>query len=130
MLTSKERENLKKYLENGGFLLASAGCSNEKWRDAFTKEIRRIFGRDCLSDIERDHAIYNTIFEVNELLLYKASGEATLQGVSYNDKLVVVFSANGLNDSSHTEGCCCCGGSEIQNALEVNANILAYALLH
>ena len=26
MLTAKERENLKKYLSSGGFLLASAGC--------------------------------------------------------------------------------------------------------
>src|SRR5688500_4091131 len=30
-LTSKERENLKRYLENGGFLLASAGCSSSKF---------------------------------------------------------------------------------------------------
>lgn len=27
ILTTAERENLKKYLENGGFLLASASCS-------------------------------------------------------------------------------------------------------
>ena len=29
-----------------------------------------------------------------------------------------------------TEGCCCCGGNEIENSLEVNVNILVYALLH
>ena len=35
-----------------------------------------------------------------------------------------------MNDTAHTEGCCCCGGNEIQNSMEINANILAYALLH
>jgi len=30
-LTGKERENLKKYLDNGGFLLASPSCSDEDY---------------------------------------------------------------------------------------------------
>jgi hypothetical protein len=47
-----------------------------------------------------------------------------------NGKIVVVFSEEGLNDSSNRAGCCCCGGNEIQNAMEVNVNILAYALLY
>lgn len=129
-LTSKERENLKKYLENGGFLLASAGCSNKKWSASFEQEIRRIFGKDSLDDIKLDHPLFRTVFKVTDLEQYKSKAEAKLQGMTHNDKLVVVYSPNGLNDTSHTEGCCCCGGSEIQNSLEINANILAYALLH
>ena len=39
-LPAKERENLKKYLENGGFLLASASCSNEAWSKSFEREIK------------------------------------------------------------------------------------------
>ena len=50
--------------------------------------------------------------------------------MTHNGKLVVVYSSDGLNDTSHTEGCCCCGGNEIQNSMEINANTLAYALLH
>jgi hypothetical protein len=34
-LTEKEKTNLKKYLDNGGFILASPGCSNEKWNQSF-----------------------------------------------------------------------------------------------
>ena len=30
-LTDDERKNLKQYLEKGGFLLASAGCSSKEW---------------------------------------------------------------------------------------------------
>jgi hypothetical protein len=129
-LANVEREHLKKYLENGGFLLASASCSSQEWGGAFEREIKRLFGNDCLKDIPMDHEVFRTIFTVKDLKLSKSSAEARLRGVFRDGKIVVVYSNDGLNDSSHAEGCCCCGGNEIQNAMEINANILAYALLH
>ena len=129
-LTAKERENLKKYLENGGFLLASASCSNEAWSKSFERELKSIFGNDCLKDIPLNHDIFRTVFSVKDLKLSHSGPETLLKGFTRNGKIVVVYSAEGLNDSSHAEGCCCCGGNEIQNSMEINANILAYALLH
>ncbi len=105
-LTSKERENLKLYLENGGFMLASPGCSNKSWAEAFRREIKRIFGKDALQEIPMDHAIFRTIDEVKKLPL-SYGGEGRLQGISLNGKLVVAFASDGLNDTSNTEGCCC-----------------------
>lgn len=128
-LPTAERDNLKKYLENGGFLLASASCSNEEWDTAFQRELKRLFGNDCLKDIPLDHEIYKTIHTIKDLKL-KSGGQARLRGVFHDGKIVVVYSNDGLNDTSHTEGCCCCGGDEIKNSMEVNANVLAYALLH
>lgn len=129
-LPTKERENLKKYLQNGGFLLASASCSNEAWSKSFEREIKSIFGNDCLKDIPLSHEIFRTVFTIKDLKLSHAGPVPTLKGLTHNGKIVVVYSAEGLNDSSHAENCCCCGGNEIQNAMEINANILAYALLH
>jgi hypothetical protein len=129
-LTAKERENLKKYLENGGFLLASASCSNEAWSKSFEREIKAIFGNGCLKDIPLDHDIFRTVFTVKDLKLSHSGPETLLKGFTHNGKIVIVYSPEGLNDSSHAEGCCCCGGNEIQNSMEINANILAYALLH
>ena len=73
---------------------------------------------------------YDTIFNVEDLKLSHSSGEAALRGVTLEGKIVLVYSREGLNDTSHTEGCCCCGGNEILNSMEINANILAYSLLH
>ena len=53
-----------------------------------------------------------------------------MEGVSIGGRLGVIYSQDGLNDSHHTPGCCCCGGSELQNAVEINVNILAYALTY
>ena len=105
-LTAKERVNLKKYLENGGFMLASPGCSNKAWSTAFLREIKRIFGKDALKDIPMDHAIFKTITTVKTLPLSKG-GNGKLQGITHNGKLVVAFASDGLNDTSNTEGCCC-----------------------
>ena len=105
-LTRKERENLKKYLENGGFMLASPGCSNKAWASAFQREIKRIFGKDALKDIPMDHAIFKTIFTIKSLKL-SHGGMGKLQGITHNGKLVVAFASDGLNDTSNTEGCCC-----------------------
>ncbi len=105
-LTSKERENLKKYLYNGGFLLASPSCSDEDWAKAFEREIKRIYTDHKLSDIKLDHALFKTIFTLKELKC--KSGKTTkLQGITNNDKLVVCYTPDGLNDTSNTEGCCC-----------------------
>jgi len=105
-LTAKERINLKKYLENGGFMLASPGCSNKAWSTAFLREVKRIFGKDALKDIPMDHAIFKTITTVKKLPLSKG-GNGKLQGITHNGKLVVAFASDGLNDTSNTEGCCC-----------------------
>ncbi|MFU8894661.1 MAG: DUF4159 domain-containing protein [Luteolibacter sp.] len=129
-LTTKERENLKKYLENGGFLLASASCSNRPWGQAFEREIRALFGNDALKDIPIDHEIFRTVFTIEKIDLSNPATDSPVRGLTLNGKIVVVYSPEGLNDSSNAEGCCCCGGNEIRNAMQINANILAYALLH
>ena len=128
--STKERENLKRYLTSGGFLLASAGCSNKDWDRAFRREMRTIFGEKALNKIGMDHPLFRTVHQIKELKLSHAGEDARLEGMEMDGKVVVVYSPHGLNDTTHTEGCCCCGGNEIANSLEVNVNIFVYALLH
>lgn len=129
-LSRKERDNLKRYCENGGFLLASAGCSSKAFDRAFRREIQAIFGDDALKEIPKDHALFRTVTEVQKLDLHSPDPNAKLLGLEKNGKLTIVYSPHGLNDTEHSEGCCCCGGNEITNALEINVNILVYALCH
>ncbi len=128
--TVKEAENLKQYVLNGGFLLASAGCSSEKWDRAFRREMARVFGADCLKALPMEHAVFSTVRPIQALKLKHASAKPQLFGLEVNGKIAVIYSPHGLNDTAHTEGCCCCGGNEILNSQDVNVNILVYALLH
>lgn len=128
-LTDKERENLRKYVERGGLLLASAGCSSSDWDRSFRRETSIVFPQHSLTPIGMEHPLFNTVFEIRELDA-KHGVPKPLDGVTFGDRLGVVYSQDGLNDTAHTQGCCCCGGNEITNCIQVNVNILAYALLY
>lgn len=127
-LTGEERRNLKAYLEKGGFLLASAGCSSKEWGDSFRREIETVFADRKLTEIQLTHAIFRTVYEVPRLDM-SHGGDGKLYGLNIGGKTVLIYSQDGLNDTGTMHGCCCCGGNEIKNAQKVNANILAYALL-
>jgi hypothetical protein len=128
-LSEAEREGLRRYVERGGFLLASAGCSSTEWDRAFRREMATIFPHNPLQSIEMSHPMFHTVYEIKELRAAHGSPRP-LVGVSIGGRLGVVYSQDGLNDTPHTVGCCCCGGSELLNAIEINVNILAYALTY
>lgn len=130
-LTKKERENLKKYLESGGFLLASAGCSSKKFDSSFRREMKTIFGKESMKVIKKDHLVFQTVKKIDSLELHKGDKKgADLEGIEVKGRLVMCYSKEGLNDSANSKNCCCCGGNEIENAQDVNVNILVYSLLH
>jgi hypothetical protein len=126
-LSEEERKNLKLYLEKGGFLLASAGCSSKDWGESFEREIQQVFPERKLEDVVMDHPIFRTLYDIKRL--DTKHEDAKLLGLSFGGKIVLIYSPDGLNDTTTMHGCCCCGGNEIKNAQKVNANILVYALL-
>ena len=129
--TRAERDNLRRYLDRGGFLLASAGCSSREFTEAFTREIHALFDDDTrLTPLDMDHPIWRTVYDIEKVELARPGGEVRISGLERNGKLVVVFSPEGLNDSSKVDGCCCCGGNEIRNASQIVVNTLVYSLLY
>jgi hypothetical protein len=126
-LSDEERKNLRLYLEKGGFLLASAGCSSKEWSDSFAREMQIIFPEFELEEVPINHPVFRTVFDVPRL--ETKHEDAKLLGLNFSGKIVMIFSADGLNDTATMHGCCCCGGNEITNSQKVNANIIAYALL-
>jgi hypothetical protein len=128
-LPDSERENLRRYIERGGFLLASAGCSSQEWDRSFRNEMAKIFAGKALEPLGLDHPVFHTVTDIKELTA-KHGKPRPLEGLSFGGRLGILYSQDGLNDTSHTQGCCCCGGNEITNCLDVNVNVLAYALTY
>jgi hypothetical protein len=126
--TPEERSNLKLWLASGGFLLASAGCSSQQWSASFVAEMQAIFGPEALQPVPMDHPLFRTLIPLSNAPL-KGGGNAAFKGISIDGRLVCLFSAEGLNDTEHTQGCCCCGGNEVKPAEEIVANTLVYALV-
>ena len=128
-LADAERESLRQYVERGGFLLASAGCSSTEWDRAFRREMATVFADHALHPIEMSHPMFHTVYEIKQLKSRHGEPQP-LVGISIGGRLGVVYSQDGLNDTGHTQGCCCCGGNELANAVQISVNILAYALTY
>ncbi len=127
-LSEAEQLNLRRYLENGGFILASPGCSNSEWNKAYKREMTKALPAYQLKEIPMDHDIFSTVTTIKSL---SVKGRTThLQGMFINGRLAMVYSPEGLNDASNAVGCCCCGGAEIKQSREINVNAIAYALIH
>lgn len=128
-LLDKERENLRRFVERGGMLLASAGCSSPDWDKSFRREMALIFADDKLKPLTMSHPVFHTVYDIAALQAKKGEPKP-LEGISIGGRLGVIYSQDGLNDTQHSQGCCCCGGNEITNCVDVNVNILAYALMY
>lgn len=128
-LTEAERKNLRTFVEKGGFLLASAGCSSTEWDASFRREMATVFAEIKMEPLTMEHLIFHTVYDIDRLTA-KNDAIKPLEGIHFGNRLGVLYSQDGLNDTSHTEGCCCCGGNEITNSEMVNVNILVYSLLH
>lgn len=127
-LLEEERRNLRQFVERGGFLLASSGCSSPEWDRSFRREMSAIFQDRELQEIANDHLIFHTVYDI-EKLEAKHGTPKPLVGVHFGNRIGVLYSQDGLNDTSNSHGCCCCGGNEITNSEQINVNILVYSLL-
>jgi len=127
-LKESERSNLRRYLQNGGFVFSSPGCSDKEWNSAFKREIALALPGYELREIPMDHEIFSTVHRIRSLNV--KGSPAHLLGIFINGRLALVYSPEGLNDAKSAKGCCCCGGAEISEARQVNVNAVAYSLLH
>ena len=122
---------MRQYIERGGFILASAGCSSADWNRAFRHEISQVFAEAPLEPLELDDDVFQTVFHITALRTKTNNTEVKLFGLRVNGRLAMIYSPEGLNDTGNAGGgCCCCGGNEIRDAKYINANVLAWALMH
>jgi len=135
-LSDAEKKQLKRYIDRGGFVLASAGCSNAAWARSFEAVIDELYGTEgdadkgkALQPLTTDHPLFHTVYDIDHLDIRRPVGRSAVQGIAIDGRVRVLYSPLGLNDTGNAGGeCCCCGGSEIKNARLVNVNALAYAL--
>jgi len=130
VLSQKQRENLRAYLKRGGFILASAFCSDRQWAASFRAELEKLLPDARLEPLELEHPLFHTLYDIESIRTVRPA-EQPILGLHLDKRLAIVYSALGLNDSG-TMGaeCCCCGANEVRNARYINANIMLYVLTH
>jgi hypothetical protein len=116
--TDREKEILKKYVENGGFILAEACCGQKAFDRGVRALMKDLFGEDApLTDLPADHPVWKAAFAV-------PPGSFKLQGIQMGCKTVVIYSPEDLscwwenNDDKSARGLL---------AFRTGVNIIAYA---
>src|SRR3954463_13430558 len=87
-LNTKERENLKKYLMSGGFIVASPGCSNADWDRSFRNELKICFPTLPFTHIPMDHTIFSTVYKIPRLTLMHGGSTTKVEGLTINGRVV------------------------------------------
>lgn len=131
-LNRDQRANLRHYVLNGGFLVASAGCSSQPWRQSFVREFKAIFPDRKMVKLTPQHPVFHTVNDVSKARYKQGSARfPDLYGLEIDGTIRMIYSPDGLNDTGNAgKGCCCCGGNEIKDAIWINMNLLAFALTH
>jgi hypothetical protein len=66
--TKKEKENFKKYVENGGFVFVD-DCNHDidgLFAKSFERQMDELFGADALQKISNNHELYNIFFKFED----------------------------------------------------------------
>ncbi|MBL8746249.1 MAG: DUF4159 domain-containing protein [Phycisphaerae bacterium] len=147
-LSEEEVRRLRRFVLNGGFVLASAGCSSDAWAASMERAVERALPEFELVDLPPDHPVFHAFFDVQDFISRKRK-PVRLRGIEIEGRLVMLFSPQGLNDTNEASGaspatpaepppgegdagvtgCCCCNGDEIAGAKYLNANALIYSLI-
>jgi hypothetical protein len=118
---TRERDILKEYVQNGGFILAEACCGRELFRDSFEKLMREILPNSELRLLPEDHPIWTA----SGKFLLTPNKPFPLYGVQHGCKWVAILSPRPL--AYHWEANDFDKSEEGRIAFQVAANIIAYA---
>lgn len=129
---------MRRFLDNGGFMLADACCGRQKFDAAFRREMAKVFsGAAGFQVLPPAHPIYqvqNNIKSVRYTEAAVARGGATrgdqprLEGATVRGRLAVVYSPVALNVGWRVKPIPYAVGYDPKSSLDLGVNTVVYAL--
>jgi len=132
-LTDEVRQNLARYVMDGGTIIADACCGWKDFADSFRQEMEMTFPGRPLRKLLPDDPIYAAYYKLGQLTYKKADGstevgEPCLEGIDFGCRTGVIFSpidlTCGWDGHEHDRGI----RVVIDQARFVGANIITYIL--
>jgi len=139
VLTERQVQGLRRFLSEGGFLLASPSCGRAEFDAAFRREIARVLPNHPLEKLPDGHPVYHMLENVQQVhyadYVYSTGGEndppaLSLEGIQLGGMTAVVYSPYGLGGG--WRGLDHPFGRDIahEDALKLGVNIVLYAMTH
>ena len=138
-LSEKERTNLKKYLQNGGVILAEAGEGRQTFDAAFRAELAKIFPERQLQPLPASHDLFKaplncSVVKARPALAAKNKNQIDMTpqiyGLEINGTMAVIYSPNDLSAGWERALAPYAVGYEAQDSTAIGVNVLTYAITH
>ncbi|MBI2925384.1 MAG: DUF4159 domain-containing protein [Verrucomicrobia bacterium] len=131
VLSEEEIEALKKYLSHGGFLFISGCCTNPQFPTACRREFSRVFPNEAVKPLPYDHPIYRSFYVISRIRSQHENKDIQVEGLFYQDQLVMVLCEDGLCCAFSMSGTCNAGkGINKDDGQKLALNIAVYSLTH
>ena len=136
-LDEVETSNLKRFLSNGGFLLADACCGNLEFDRAFRREIKKVLPDAELKPLVKEHPVFSTLHKL-DTVEYSAQVRATLkdinapmlEGLNVGEDTRVIYSRFGLGSGWDGQERPYAYEVLPNDALKMGVNIILYSMTH
>ena len=132
-LSDGEREGLRNFLRDGGFIIGDACCGTKAFSDSFAQEMDRILPNRRRFEMADDHPIMESFYRIGNVR-YQVEGKGQfqdkvhLEGMNIGCRTAVFFSRHDLSCGwdHHTHPT----GDRVMpaDALQLGANLLTYSL--
>ncbi len=119
-LSRVERDILKKYVDNGGFLFAEACCGSPEFDAGFKALLKQMWPESELIDLGPDHAVWTAYYNLKNARQKK---ELKLYGLRVGCKTLLVYSPQAISYYWEHE----VKDGKGQLAHRLGANVVAYA---
>ncbi len=143
--SAAERQALKKFVENGGFIFGDAICASPQFTESFRREIRTIFPEQTLRRLPSDHKIFTDDyggFNVGKVTLRSPARQMAeqrvqasessvtphVEGLFLDGRLAMAFSPFDLSCALENQNSLECKGYLQEDAAKLATNMLIYAL--
>ena len=140
-LKSGEVAQLRRYLEQGGFLFADACCSSAPFDASFRRLMTELFPRETLRRIPLKHEVFSTriAFDLQKVQRHETAGAETpegeirseepfLEGLEIDGRLVVIYSQDDLSCALSGRALAACPGYTQESAIQIGINVILYGL--
>jgi len=131
--TDKQRAQLARYVMDGGMLIGDACCGWPKFRDAFRKEMQKMFPGRPMVRLEADDPLFMTYYKIHDLTYQRKDGSRfkappNIEGIYFGCRIGVAFSPSdlscGWDGHDHPWG----DRVFMDDARQVGANYVTYLL--
>jgi hypothetical protein len=131
VLPQAELDNLRTYLDRGGFLFASGCCTNPGFPIAWRREMSRVFAGEKVQTMRYDHPIYRAFYKIERVRSLHRHVDVHLEGLFREKRLVAVMCEDGLCCAFSMDNRCNVGkGVSPDDGRKLALNIAVYAMTH